>query len=277
MSDPLLAFVLGPQLYAVRDAIGESLQTQHYSGPIWRAGGIARELDEALAHPDRLVVLERGARPDVVLGVPHHAPVGVDRIALERPQGSRIADENAVLYALVCFSALEERGVGCRLVIASQARDHDPNKDGASPYCRTALAERPRILVECHGAGARAPHDLELSAGGNRLGDPLPLGRGLASALGVGFHVAAQTRPGTAHALLVDADGRESPTVLRFPALRTRSLLEAGARGIAALHLEAKLRFRSAGPRIGAPTPSGARLGRALARVLAERVNGATG
>jgi len=264
--------VLGPQLYALRDECGGPLQAHQYTGPIWSSGGIARELDAALAHPDRLIVLEHGARPDVVLGVPHHAPVGVDRIALERPQGSRIADENAVLYALVCFSALEQHGVGCRLVVASQARDHDPNKDGASPYCRAALADGTRVLVECHGAGARAPHDLELSAGRNRLAKPLAVGRSLAAALGAGFHVAAQTHPGTAHALLVDAHGRESPTVLRFPALRTGSLLEAASRGIAALHLEAKLRFRSAGPRNGAPTASGERLGRALAQVLAGSV-----
>jgi hypothetical protein len=251
------------------------VRTQHYTGPIWSAGGIARELEHAFAQPDQLIVVERGARPDVVVGVPHHAPIGVDRIALERPQGSRIADENAVLYALVCFSALEELGVGGRLVVASQARNHDPNKDRASPYCRAALADGARVLVECHGAGARAPHDLELSAGGNPLADPLAIGRGLAAALGAGFSVAAQARPGSAHALVVDAHGRESPTVLRFPALRTGSLLEAGVRGIAALHLEAKLRFRSAGPRNGAPTPSGARLGRALAQVLAASVNGA--
>src|SRR5262249_18806186 len=174
-------------------------------------------------------------------------------------------DENAVLYALVCFSALERLAIGCRLVVASQARDHDPNKDEASPYCRAVLAHRARILVECHGAGARAPHDLELSAGCNDRADPLATGRALAAALGAGFHVAAQTRPGTAQALLLDSRGSESPTVLRFPALRTRSLLEAGARGIAGLHLEAKLRFRSAGPRNGSPTPSGERLGRALA------------
>jgi hypothetical protein len=254
---------------------GSPLKTQHYSGPIWGTAGIARELEEALARPDHLTLLERGEQPDVVLGVPHHAPVGVERIALERSQGSRIADENAVLYALVCFSALEQHDVACRLVVASQARDHDPNKDGASPYCRAALPDRAQILVECHGAGARAPHDLELSAGRNRRADPLAVGRGLATALGAGFHVAAQTRPGTAQALLLDAGGRESPTVLRFPALRTHSLLEADSRGIAALHLEAKLRFRSAGPRNGAPTPSGERLGRALARVLAYRVNGA--
>jgi hypothetical protein len=248
------------------------VRAHHYTGAIWSAGRIARELDDALAQPDQLIVLERGARADVVLGVPHHAPVGVERIALERPRGSRIADENAVLYALVCFSALEQHGVGCRLVVASQARDHDPNKDGASPYCRTALSNGARLLIECHGAGARAPHDLELSAGRNRLAQPLAVGRGLAAALGAGFPVAAQTRPGTAHALLVDAHGHESPTVLRFPALHTRSLLEADARGIAALHLEAKLRFRSAGPRNGTPTKSGERLGRALAQVLAQSV-----
>ena len=214
-------------------------------------------------------MLERGAQADVVLGVPHHAPVGVERIALERPHGSRIADENAVLYALVCFSALAQHGVGCRLVVASQARDHDPNKDGASPYCRAALHDGARVLVECHGAGARAPHDLELSAGRNRLAEPLAVGRGLAAALGAGFHVAAQTRAGSSQALLLDANGGESPTVLRFPALHTRSLQAAHERGIAALHLEAKLRFRSAGPRNGAPTHSGERLGRALAHVLA--------
>ncbi|HKA14181.1 MAG TPA: hypothetical protein VKH41_04120 [Myxococcota bacterium] len=228
-----------------------------------------------LALPDRLILLDHGAQPDVVLGVPHHAPVGVDRIALERPQGGRIADENAILYALVCFTALARHGIGTRLAVASQARDHDPNKDGASPYCRAALPERARILIECHGAGARAPHDLELSAGRNPCADPLRLGRALAAALGAGFSVAAQTRPGTAHAMLLDSRGCESPTVLRFPALGTHSLLEAGARGIAALHLEAKLRFRSAGPRNGSPTPSGERLGRALADSLASHLNSA--
>ncbi len=245
------------------------MKPEHYAGPVWHGDAVARELEDTLARPDSLTLLEHGSEPRVVLGVPHHAPVGVERIALERPGGSRIADENAVLYALVCFTALAQHGVGCRLVVASQARDHDPNKDDGSPYCRAALATPARLLIECHGAGARAPHDLELSAGRNRWARPLQLGRDLAAALGAGFHVAVQTCPGTAQALLLDARGRESPTVLRFPALRTRSLQQAGARGVAALHLEAKLRFRSAGPRTGAPTPSGARLGRALARAVA--------
>ncbi len=218
-------------------------------------------------------MVERDA-PQIVLGVPHHAPIGVERIALARPEGSRIADENAVVYALVCFSALEAAGIGCRLVVASQAHDHDPNKDAESPYCRAAFERKATWLVECHGAGSRAPHDLELSAGRNRRAAALPVARRLTSELGRGFTVAAQTTPGTSHAVLLDANGHESPARLRFPALRTHSLAEAEARGMAALHLEAKLRFRSAGPRTGAPTRSGRRLGRALAHALARELGG---
>jgi hypothetical protein len=229
------------------------------------APGLARAFDR----PDSLTVLEHGGTPRVVLGVPHHAPIGVERIALARPEGSRIADENAVIYALVCFSALEARGVGCRLVVASQAYDHDPNKDTASPYCRAALEHPVTLLVECHGAGSRAPHDLELSAGRNRHGNALPVARAVTGFLGPGFHLAVQSRPGSSQAVLLDAAGRESPTRLRFPALRTRSLIAADRRGIAALHLEAKLRFRSSGPRNGTPTRSGERLGQALAHALA--------
>lgn len=248
----------------------QALKAHHYRGPVWRGEAVAPELDAALGRPNSLVWLQHGAAPAVVLGVPHHAPVGVERIALSRPGGSRIADENALLYALVCFAALARRQVACRLVIASQARDHDPNKEPESPYCRAVLAAGARLLLECHGSGARAPHDLELSAGRNRHGRPLAFGRDLARALGAGFAVAAQTRPGTSQGLLVDARGHESPTRLRFPALRTHSLVAAADRGIPAFHLEAKLRFRSAGPRNGRPTRSGERLGRALARTLAD-------
>jgi len=245
------------------------VEREDHLGPIWRDGRVSPALAAALARPDSLTILDRGGAIRVVLGVPHHAPVGVERIALARPGGSRIADENAVLYALVCLEALVDRGIGARLVVAGQAHDHDPNKDDASPYCRAALETSAALLVECHGAGARAPHDLELSAGANRRGAPLAVARALAAALGPGYAVAAQTRPGTASGLLLDAIGRESPTRLRFPALRTRSLLAAERRGVAALHLEAKIRFRSTVPRDGTPTRSGTRLGCALAKALA--------
>jgi hypothetical protein len=245
------------------------VEREDHTGPIWRDGRVAPGLALALARPDSLTVIERGGDARIVLGVPHHAPVGIERIALDRPGGGRIADENAVLYALVCLDALAACGLGARLVVAGQARDHDPNKDDASPYCRAALETKASLLVECHGAGARAPHDLELSAGRNRRVAPLDVARDLAAGRGRGVEVAAQTRPGTSPALLVDASGHASPTGLRFPALRTSSLLAAERRGVAALHLEAKIRFRSTVPRDGTPTRSGARLGHALAAALA--------
>ncbi|MEM7413001.1 MAG: hypothetical protein AAF430_22405 [Myxococcota bacterium] len=210
--------------------------------------------------------------PEVWLGVPHHAPIGVERIALERPEGSRIADENAVLYALVCLEALLAAGVQARLAVASQARDHDPNKDPRSVYCQALWHQPAALLVECHGAGSHAPHELELSAGANRRSDPLGFGQRLAEALGPGFHLAAQSEPGVRHGWILDADQRAAPTQLRYPALRTRSLEAAAERGMAAFHLEAKLRFRSAGPRLGVPTPSGRRLGLALASAIRQQL-----
>jgi len=247
---------------------GGALELRRHTGPLWRDGRLAGELAEALAGVDRLVAIGDAPRPAVLLGVPHHAPVGVERIAMGGPGGGRVADENAVLYALVCHDLLRRRGIASRLLVACQARDHDPNKDDASPYCRAVLDAAPRLLLECHGAGPRAPHDLELSAGRNLQARPLAFARRLVAALGAGFAVAAQARAGTRTALLVAAAGREAPVALRFPALRTRSLALAGRHGFAALHLEAKPRFRSAGPRRDAPTASGARLGRALAAAL---------
>jgi len=239
-----------------------------YDGPPFAADRPHPELAALLDRQDTLVELRSGdAAPRIALGVPHHAALGVDRIAEQRPEGGRVADENAVLYALVCFDALTRGGTPSRLLVAAHATDHDPNKDGQSPYCENVLeGSGLALLIECHGAGRRAPHDLELSAGRNPHAEPLRFGRLLARALGQGFHLAAQAQPGTRAALLLDARGEESGVAaLRFPALRTESLASAGARGIAALHLEAKLRFRSRGDGTTGVTASGRRLGDSLA------------
>ena len=244
---------------------------------LWEEGSLAPDLIALLDCRDTLVEIAHG-EPGVVLGVPHHAARGVDRIAERRPEGGRVADENAVVYALICFDALRVRGVGCRLMVAAHATDHDPNKHPESPYCRAALdSPATRLLVECHGAGARAPNELELSAGRNRLADPLAFGRRLVRSLGAGFRLAAQSEPAGDRALVLDADGNETPGVLRFPALLTRSLELAGSRNVAALHLEAKPRFRltSAGAGFHAPTPSGDRLGIALADAIEDQLEAA--
>lgn len=242
-----------------------------YIGPLWSDRRPTPDLALHLDARDRLVEIACGTAPArVVLGVPHHAAMGVDRIAERHPTGGRVADENAVLYALAALEALHALGIPCRVVVAAHATDHDPNKDAASPYCRRVLAgEATELLVECHGAGHRAPHDLELSAGRNAHARPLPFGRLLARALGGSTPLATQRAPGDRGGVLLDAAGDDGAACeLRFPALRTRSLRAASERGLAALHLEAKPRYRSLGDGSGRLTADGARLGRSLAEAV---------
>jgi hypothetical protein len=254
----------------------ELLQHRAYTGPLFHDDRPHPRLAALLDQRDLLIELGPRCARGVVLGVPHHAAVGVDRIAERSPSGGRVADENAVLYALACLARLRALGIPSALVVAAHASDHDPNKRRETPYCRRVLGHpRPGLLLECHGAGSRAPHDLEVSAGRNPRARPLAFGGLLARALGPGFHVAAQTAPGERAALIVDAQPRSTPSVLRFPALRTTSLQAAGEHGIAALHLEAKPRFRSRGDGSAGLTRAGRSLGESLAVAIAGYVRGA--
>ena len=220
-----------------------------------------------------LIELEASRPRTVVLGVPHHAAVGMPHIAEGSASGGRVADENAVLYALACLEGLRRLGVASALVVAAHASDHDPNKRAESPYCRLVLGDpRPVLLVECHGAGAAAPYELEVTAGRNDRSRPLEFGRLLACSLGPGFQIAAQTSPGGRAALILDSTPRATRGVLRYPALRTSSLRAAGERGIDALHVEAKRRFRSRGDGSPGLTSSGKSLGRSLATAIAAYV-----
>jgi hypothetical protein len=251
------------------------LQRRSYTGPLFDGDRPHLRLAGLLAERDVLIELGPTVERTVVLGVPHHAAQGVDRIAERSPSGGRVADENAVLYALVCLAQLRLRGIASALVVAAHASDHDPNKHAETPYCRRVLAlPKPALLVECHGASAAAPHDLEVSSGRNHRSRPLEFGTRLARSLGSGFHVAAQTRPGGRAALILDARDRATPGVLRFPALRTRSLHLAAERGVEALHVEAKPRFRSRGDGSAALTGSGRRLGHSLAEAIVGYVGG---
>lgn len=253
------------------------MELRPYDGPLLDGDRPPADLLALLAARDILIEVRTADPPRVVLGVPHHAALGVDRIAERRPEGGRVADENAVLYALVALQHLAALGVVGQLVVAAHATDHDPNKLPTSPYCRRILASGADLLIECHGAGRRAPHDLELSAGRNHVADPLRFGGALARALGPGFHLAAQRVPGASGAVLMDARGAGTGgSVLRFPALRTRSLSSAGERGMAALHLEAKPRFRTRGDGSPSVTASGHRLGRALATAAAQYLDAGT-
>jgi len=242
-----------------------------YEGPIWEGTRPSEELHQLLGLEDRILELRHGeAGWSCVLGVPHHAGPGVDQIAKSRPEGGRVADENAVIYALAAYSALAEADLPCRLVVALHATDHDPNKDGESAYCQALFAEpAAELLVECHGAGFGAPHPLEITAGRNPNSQPLRFAGHLAQALDTDGWVASQIEPGLREGRRVDRRGDPgAESDLKFPALRTASLWEAGQRGMQALHLEATPRFRTYGVQGLALTPDGARLGGALATAI---------
>jgi hypothetical protein len=247
------------------------LKLYTYTGALLCGALPTPELARLLARSDSLIEIARGASPAaVVIGVPHHAGPDVDWIAERSPEGRRVADENAALYALVCLSALEEQKIPCRLVVAAHATDHDPNKVAGSPYCERLLAESDtRLVFECHAAGPDAPHGLELTAGRNRRARSLHFARPLIRALGSGHRLAAQLEPGGDAAVVLESDGQTSEGRLRYPALRTRSLVEADRRGLPALHLEATPHYRT--PPDGSPAlpAAGVQLGRCLARAIA--------
>lgn len=248
-----------------------------YSGEIWQAGGCHPDLWELLLQTDCLIELSSGKTPyAVVLGVPHHAAPGVQRIA-ERwtyPQtgvSGRPADESAGLCGLAVFSALRERHIPCKLVIAAHPLDHDPNKTPHSAYWEHIFAPpAPNLLLEIHGAAQHRRHALELSAGQNTITDPLSAGKALTYFLGGTPPLAVQRQPGTNSAVVFqEADQTEG--LLQNPALGTRSLSEAAQRGIPALHLETKSTFRQPDPRFPQsprPTPEGQRLAQALADAI---------
>ncbi len=247
-------------------------QPVQYRGALFEGPRPAPALSDLLRGRD--LILEIGAErceAACVLGVPHHAGPGVDKIAERHEDGGRVADENAVLYALAAHAALARRGVASRVVVAVHATDHDPNKDAESPYCRALLDGAPELLVECHGSGWSTPHPVEVSAGVNHATEPLPFGRRLAAGLPESGWVAAQREPGAREAHLLGADGglvRES--ALKFPALRTTSLQCAAELGIPSLHVEAMPRFRTFGVSGLSLPDDGAALGLALASAMAE-------
>ncbi len=221
---------------------------------MWSGAAVAPELWELLQEKDLLIELAAGEGPcQVILGVPHHAALGVGRIAenWSAPGSSRrgrAADETTGLTGLAVLQALSEEGIAARLVIAAHATDHDPNKTPGSAYWQSVFAEstlarRPApLLFELHGAGKGRKYDLELSAGRNQKSEGLAFGTELAAVVPDSWQIAVQTRAGSSAGQLFHPD--HQTIRLENPALRTRSLSHAGELGIPALHLEMKAFLR---------------------------------
>jgi hypothetical protein len=105
---------------------------------------------------EHLIVVD-GDTADLVIGVPHHAPLGMTY--LPSPD-QRDSDENAGYIGYQIAQSLH-----CRCVIACNAC-FDPNKSAATPYYTAIAALQPKILVEIHGhSGGKTPFDIEISCG----------------------------------------------------------------------------------------------------------------
>ena len=117
-----------------------------------------QRIEKILNHTENYALLiTPGKVQEVVIGVPHHAPLGVGHLPCkEHPY----ADENAGLvgYELA-------RLLNCRSIIACNS-PIDPNKHRDSKYCQKILAWQPMFLVEIHGhGGVSAKFDIEISSG----------------------------------------------------------------------------------------------------------------
>ena len=117
-----------------------------------------QQTEKILNDPENYALLiTQGEVREVVIGVPHHAPLGVGHLPCkEHPY----ADENAGLvgYELA-------RLLNCKSIIACNS-PIDPNKHKGSEYCQKILVWKPKFLVEIHGhGGLSAKFDIEISSG----------------------------------------------------------------------------------------------------------------
>jgi hypothetical protein len=255
------------------------METIIFSEALWLDDTFLHYSPRLLSLPnsrDTLLVIKSGEPPyEIVIGVPHQAEIGESLIAANwtNPRGGkgRESDENAASIALTTFSKLCDQKIPCKLVIAAHATDHDPNKDVSSSYCKEVFSEKTLLLFECHGAGDKRKQDIEISAGVNSLGKALVFGRQLALLLNYQYSLSAQSEANSKNAKSISRNN-EVDTFLVLPALETTSLSLAEKKRVAALHLEAKPRFRIP-ENNKSISADGLVLGNAIAEVILSRVN----
>lgn len=107
-----------------------------------------------------ILLVEERALKEIVVAVPHHAPLGVANLPCSE-HGN--ADENAGLLGLYTAQLLN-----CCSIIACNYFS-DSNKNEGSDYFRKLLEWTPKILVEIHGhGGKKAKYDVEISSGSSK-------------------------------------------------------------------------------------------------------------
>lgn len=116
------------------------------------------EIDNLLSESkkENLLILQGNERR-IVIGVPHHAPLGVSELPCPE---HRDADENTGFLGVEVGRLLD-----CNCIIACNATK-DPNKSNETDYSKQILSWKPNLLIEIHGHGGRsAKFDIEISSG----------------------------------------------------------------------------------------------------------------
>ena len=104
-----------------------------------------------------LLIIEERKSKDIVIGVPHHAPAGIDNLPCPEHRDS---DENAGFLGRYVAEKLD-----CCSIIACNYRI-DVNKYLRSDYTMQIAQWNPKVLVEIHGhSGKKAKNDIEISCG----------------------------------------------------------------------------------------------------------------
>lgn len=110
-----------------------------------------------------LLVIEERETSEIVVGVPHHAPLGIGVLPCpEHPN----ADENTGVLGYYTAQLLD-----CHFIAACNYFI-DSNKSRGSDYYRKLADWSPLILVELHGHGqGNARYDIEISCGSHKRTD----------------------------------------------------------------------------------------------------------
>jgi len=104
-----------------------------------------------------MLLFTPGDRKEIVVGVPHHAPLGVLKLPSEEHPAS---DENTGFIGITLAELLN-----CPAIIACNYF-MDVNKHKSSDYYKKIQSLEPKILVEIHGHSRNlARFDIEVSSG----------------------------------------------------------------------------------------------------------------
>ncbi len=107
------------------------------------------------------LIIEKRDNNNVVVGVPHHAPAGVDTLPC-----NRVADENTGYLGRYIAEKLD-----CCSIIACNYTI-DVNKDMDNDYVQQLLLWSPRVYVEIHcHKRKKTKNDIEISCGSKKLND----------------------------------------------------------------------------------------------------------